>query len=53
MRKFLNKEKLMENNMSTHYNGTKEGCHMKNHKFWAWAAVICMVMAFYTGYKHK
>ncbi len=26
---------------------------MKNHKFWAWAAVICMVMAFYTGYKHK
>ena len=22
---------------------------MKNHKFWAWAAVICMVMAIYTG----
>ncbi|WP_275443517.1 DUF6219 family protein [Petralouisia muris] len=26
---------------------------MKNHRFWAWAAVICMVMAIYTGYKHK
>ena len=27
--------------------------YMKNHKFWAWAAVICMIMTFYTGYKHK
>ncbi|MDE7059839.1 MAG: hypothetical protein K2P03_14260 [Lachnospiraceae bacterium] len=26
---------------------------MKNHKFWAWAAVICMIITFYTGYKHK
>ncbi len=26
---------------------------MKNHRFWAWAAVTCMVMTFYTGYKHK
>ncbi|MDE7319116.1 MAG: hypothetical protein K2N46_05220 [Lachnospiraceae bacterium] len=32
---------------------TKEECCMKYHKFWAWAAVICMVMTFYTGYKHK
>ena len=26
---------------------------MKQHKFWAIAATICMVMALYTGYKHK
>ncbi len=43
----------MESKFSRPYNETEEGCHMKNHKFWAWAAVICMVMTFYTGYKHK
>ncbi|WP_420319481.1 DUF6219 family protein [Faecalicatena contorta] len=26
---------------------------MKQHKFWAWAAVFCFVMAIYTGHKHK
>ena len=26
---------------------------MKNHKFWAWAALVCMIMVFYTGYEHK
>ncbi|MFQ7290361.1 MAG: DUF6219 family protein [Lacrimispora saccharolytica] len=26
---------------------------MKQHRFWAWAAVVCMAMVFYTGYKHK
>ncbi|MDE7312228.1 MAG: hypothetical protein K2N87_11530 [Eubacterium sp.] len=36
------------------YNGrVKEGRQMKKHRFWAWAAVICMAMAIYTGYKHQ
>jgi hypothetical protein len=26
---------------------------MKQHRFWAWGAVICMVMVMITGYKHK
>ena len=26
---------------------------MKHHKFWAWAAVVCMVLAIYTGHNHK
>lgn len=26
---------------------------MKKHKFWAWAAVICMLMAILTGYRHE
>lgn len=26
---------------------------MKKHKFWAWAAIISMLMVVYTGYKHK
>ena len=26
---------------------------MKYHKFWAFAAVVCMAMTFITGYKHK
>lgn len=26
---------------------------MEKHKFWAWAAVVCMLMAIYTGYKQK
>lgn len=29
------------------------GVNMKAHKFWAWGAVICMVMVMFTGYKHK
>ena len=24
---------------------------MKQHRFWAWAAVICMAMALLTGYQ--
>ena len=30
-----------------------EGNSMKNHKFWAWAMVICLLMTIYTGYEHK
>lgn len=26
---------------------------MKKHRFWAFAAVFCFAMLFYTGYKHK
>ena len=26
---------------------------MNNHNFWAWAAVLCMSLAIYTGYEHK
>ena len=26
---------------------------MKNHRFWAWAMVVCLFMTLYTGYKHK
>lgn len=28
-------------------------CHMKNHKFWAWAMIVCLFMTVYTGYEHK
>ena len=24
---------------------------MKQHRFWAWAAVFCFIMVFYTGYR--
>ena len=27
--------------------------NVKAHKFWAWAAVISMLMVMITGYKHK
>ena len=27
--------------------------YMKQHRFWAYASVICMLMAMYTGYKHR
>lgn len=26
---------------------------MKQHRFWACAMVVCLVMIFYTGKKHK
>ena len=26
---------------------------MKQHRFWAWGAVICMIMVMVTGYKGK
>ena len=26
---------------------------MKNYKYWAWALVVCLIMTFYTGYKHR
>ena len=29
----------------------KEESALKQHRFWAWAAVICMVMVMVTGYK--
>ena len=35
------------------YNVQKEDNSMQKHKFWAWAAVICMLMAILTGYKHE
>ena len=31
----------------------QEETKMKQHRFWAWGAVICMVMVMITGYKHK
>ena len=31
----------------------KEESALKQHRFWAWAAVICMVMVMVTGYKRK
>ena len=31
----------------------EEATGVKMHKIWAWAGMICAVMAFYTGYKHK
>jgi hypothetical protein len=31
----------------------RKGCSMKNHKFWAWATVVCFLITIYTGYKHK
>ena len=43
-----------------HYNiltfrkpGTKGVTPMKQHRFWAWGAVICMIMVMITGYKRK
>lgn len=32
---------------------TQEDCGMQKHKFWAWAAVICMLMAIFTGYRQE
>lgn len=29
--------------------GSREGSHMKQHKFWAFAAIACMVMCVITG----
>ena len=26
---------------------------MKQHRFWAWGAVICMIMVMVTGYKRN
>ena len=26
---------------------------MKQHRFWAWGAVFCMIMVMLTGYKRK
>ena len=54
LRNFTIKIKLLESLLESRYNKTiKEGCRMKKHKFWAWAAIICMAMSVYTGYKHK
>lgn len=35
------------------FNVPKEEQTMKQHRFWAWGAVICMIMVMITGYKHK
>lgn len=51
---FFIKDKGLETLWDYRYNKTiKEGCQMKKHKFWAWAAIICMAMSVYTGYRHK
>ena len=34
-------------------NLAEEETHMKHHRFWAWGAVICMVMAIVTGYRRR
>ncbi|MFR6292005.1 MAG: DUF6219 family protein [Peptococcaceae bacterium] len=26
---------------------------MKQHRFWAYASLVCMILAIYTGKKHK
>ena len=31
----------------------KEEDTLKQHRFWAWGAVICMIMVMVTGYKRK
>ena len=31
----------------------QEEIAMKHHRFWAWGAVICMIMVMITGYKRK
>ncbi len=31
----------------------KGGIRVKQHKFWAWAAVVCMILAIVTGHLHK
>ena len=51
MIKYLNNEICIELHSLERYNiFLKEGCHMKKHKFWAWAAVNCMLMAILTGH---
>ena len=46
MIKYLNNKICIEVDSLERYNiFSTEGCHMKKHKFWAWAAVICMLMA--------
>ena len=40
---------IQNNKMS----GAKGVTLMKQHRFWAWGAVICMVMVMITGYKRK
>ena len=31
----------------------REGFLLKQHRFWAWGAVICMLMVMVTGYRRK
>ena len=31
----------------------REGMTLKQHRFWAWSALFCMMMLLITGYKHK
>lgn len=38
---------------STQMEPSVGGIAMKQHRFWAWGAVICMIMALVTGYKRK
>lgn len=55
MIKFLDKRITMENHCMKEYdkkNG-QGGMQMKNHKWWAWATVVCFLMTIYTGYQHK
>ncbi len=33
--------------------GQRGDSSLKQHRFWAWGAVICMVMVMITGYRHK
>ncbi|HIV34043.1 MAG TPA: hypothetical protein IAA11_02190 [Candidatus Blautia intestinigallinarum] len=41
-------------NISNHKEFDAKGVtSMKQHRFWAWGAVICMIMVMITGYKRK
>lgn len=47
---------LLDSLLTREYNilyNLEEVFPMKQHRFWAWGAVICMAMVMITGYKHK
>ena len=54
MIKYLNNEICIEvHSLESKNIFSKDGCHMKKHKIWASPAVISMLMAILTGYRHE
>lgn len=56
--KFISKPISLEKSAWKAYSNSytkldKEDCRMKKHRFWAWAMIVCMFMAIYTGYEHQ
>lgn len=43
---------ILGNEQMSQMANAKEVREMKQHKFWAYAMVVCAVMAIYTGKKH-